>query len=64
FERIALDLGGSLDEVWALLAASYETHALDAGALRAAFVGAVADLVVGDRIPCVMVVWLAIAEAP
>lgn len=57
FERLALDLGGTADEVWRVLAASYQC-----AAARADFLAATADLVVAGRLPLTMVVWLATAS--
>ncbi len=58
FERIALDLGGTVDEVWRVLAASYQC-----AASREDFIAATEDLVVAGRLPLTMVVWLATASA-
>lgn len=58
--RWELDLGGTFDEVWAFLGASYEVPPAAAAAieqaLRAATVG-LADAT--GRVPCTVVTWLA-----
>jgi SAM-dependent methyltransferase len=61
-ERLVVDLGGSVDAVWATLASLYELAPLAAagrdaveGAARAAF----ADLARDGRVPCAMAVGLA-----
>lgn len=59
FERWELDLGGTFDEVWRFLGASYEVPAADAAAVRDQLRAATATLVVDDRIPCRVVTWLA-----
>ena len=61
FERWELDLGGSFDEVWRFLGASYEVEAAEAPALRAQLRAATADLLAGGRVPCRVVTWLATA---
>jgi SAM-dependent methyltransferase len=65
FERWELDLGGSFDEVWRFLGASYELSADDAPAVRAALAAALADLVdrddQGRRVPCRVATFLATA---
>jgi SAM-dependent methyltransferase len=58
FERWPLDFGGTFDEVWSFLGASYEARPEHEARLRAAC----ADL--GERIPCTAVVYLASAERP
>lgn len=60
FERWALDLSGTFDEVWAFLGASYEVHPKNAGAFKAALRTATAQW--GERIPCTAVVYLAQAS--
>ena len=55
-ERIALDLGGTFDDVWAVLGAGYELLDHDAAATREALRVACAEF--GPRVPCTMVVWL------
>jgi SAM-dependent methyltransferase len=65
FERVEVDLGGSFEDVWRFLGASYELAAGDVAAVRAATEVAVADLVDGEgRVPCRIVMWLANARAP
>jgi SAM-dependent methyltransferase len=61
-ERLVVDLGGSVEEVWVTLASLYELAPLGAagrdaleGAARAAF----ADLARDGRVPCAMAVGLA-----
>lgn len=53
FERWAIDLSGTLDEVWAFFAASYQAHADVRAALAAAYGEA--------RVPCTVVMWCATA---
>ncbi len=56
FERWELDLGGTFDEVWAFLGASYEVPAAEAGAIR----GELAAMYSGTaRVPCRVVTWCA-----
>jgi SAM-dependent methyltransferase len=68
FERWEIDLGGTFDEVWRFLGASYELAPDDAGAVRAelaATLGVSADAGppgVAARIPCRMVTWLGTAR--
>jgi hypothetical protein len=62
FERWEVDLGGSFDEVWAFLGASYQLPREEADAVRAelaAQLGAGAE----GRVPCRMVTWLGTARA-
>jgi hypothetical protein len=58
FERWPLDLGGTFEQVWSFLGASYEAHPEHEAQLRTAC----AEF--GDRIPCTAVVYLASAERP
>jgi SAM-dependent methyltransferase len=61
-ERLVVDLGGTVDEVWATLASLYELAPLPAaerGALEVAARAAFADLGRGGRVPCAMAVGLA-----
>ncbi len=63
FERWEVDLGGSFDEVWAFLGASYELPPEEAGAVRAelaASLGAAAGA--EGRVPCRIVTWLGTAR--
>jgi SAM-dependent methyltransferase len=65
FERWEVDLGGSFDEVWSFLDASYQLPREAAGAVRAELAASVANLADPDgRIPCRMVAWLGTARAP
>ena len=71
FERWEVDLGGTFDEVWRFLGASYELSPEDAGAVRAELAAALADRLglggplSGDaRVPCHMVAWLGTASRP
>lgn len=60
FERCELDLGGTFDEVWAFLGASYELTPWAAAGIRADLVTATAGITDPDgRIPCSVVTWLA-----
>ncbi len=56
FERWELDLGGTFDEVWAFLGASYEVPPADAAAIRAELA---AGFVGVERVPCRVVTWCA-----
>ncbi|MEO6777803.1 MAG: class I SAM-dependent methyltransferase [Kofleriaceae bacterium] len=56
FERWALDLSGTFDEVWAFLGASYEVGPERRAALRAALHTATREW--GKMIPCTAVVYL------
>jgi SAM-dependent methyltransferase len=58
FERWPLDFGGTFDEVWSFLGASYEARPEHEAQLRAACA------TLGERIPCTAVVYLASAECP
>jgi SAM-dependent methyltransferase len=61
-ERLVVDLGGTVDEVWTTLASLYELAPLPAaerGALEVAARAAFADLGRGGRVPCAMAVGLA-----
>ncbi len=65
WERWALDLAGTPDEVWPLLGGSYEVTAEAAPTLRTAWMEAIADLVAPDgRVPCQAAVYLAEARRP
>ena len=55
FERWELDLGGTFDEVWQVLGASYEVTSAIAPAIEAALRARYGD----ERVPCRMVTWLA-----
>jgi SAM-dependent methyltransferase len=57
FERWALDVSGTFDQVWTFLGASYEVHPERAAALRSALREATAEW--GDRIPCTAVAYVA-----
>ena len=60
FERWELDLGGTFDEVWAFVGASYEVPAGVAGQIRDELAAATLDLTdATGRIPCTAVTWLA-----
>lgn len=60
FERWELDLGGTFDEVWAFLGASYEVPAAAAAEIRAELEAATAGITdATGRIPCSVVTWLA-----
>jgi SAM-dependent methyltransferase len=54
FERWELDLGGTFDDVWAFLGASYELVRTDADAVRAELHAAI-----GDRATCRVAMFLA-----
>ena len=54
FERWEIDLAGSLDEVWAFLASSYQAHDDVRAQLAAEF---------GERVPCTVVMWCATARS-
>ena len=56
FERCELDLGGTFDEVWAFLGASYELEA-SVGAVIRADLGR--SYPPGARVPCRVVTWIA-----
>jgi SAM-dependent methyltransferase len=61
-ERLVVDLGGTVDEVWTTLASLYELAPLPAAeraALEVAARAAFADLGRGGRVPCAMAVGLA-----
>lgn len=60
FERAELDLGGSFDEVWAFLGASYQVPPDAAAAIR----DELRDHTRGDPVACRAVVWYAEATAP
>ena len=65
YQRIVIDLGGTIDEVWATLATLYELASLDAAslaALRTDFDGLAVSLAVGDRVPCAMAVGVAVTR--
>ena len=65
FERWEVDLGGSLDEVWRFLGASYELPPEAQGAVRAELAASVAELADREgRVPCRIVTWLATARRP
>lgn len=64
FERWELDLGGTFEQVWAVLGTSYELPHDRAHAIRAALEAATADLGGNGRIPCRVVTWLAAARSP
>ncbi|MDB4963875.1 MAG: ubiquinone biosynthesis protein UbiE [Myxococcales bacterium] len=60
FERLEIDLGGSFDEVWAFLGASYEVPAPSADAIRDQLRAATAGITdATGSIPCQVVTWLA-----
>lgn len=60
FERCELDLGGSFDEVWAFVGASYEVPMAAAGGIRDELRTATAGITdATGRIPCTAVTWLA-----
>jgi SAM-dependent methyltransferase len=61
FERWTLDLGGTFDQVWAFLGASYEVAPAHAVELRDALRTATAEW--GDAIPCTVVAYLARATS-
>jgi SAM-dependent methyltransferase len=56
FERWELDLGGTFDEVWAFVGASYEVPPTAADAIREALR---ARYALGERVPCRVVTWCA-----
>jgi SAM-dependent methyltransferase len=62
FERWEVDLGGSFDEVWAFLGASYELPPEDAGAVRAELAASIGPAAAAGRVPCRMVTWLGTAR--
>lgn len=65
FERWELDLGGSFEEVWAFVGASYEVPAVAARALHDQLAAATRDLTdAAGRIPCTAVTWLARVNRP
>jgi SAM-dependent methyltransferase len=65
FERWELDLGGTFDEVWAFLGASYEVPTARAPEIRAELAAATAGITdATGRIPCTAVTWLARAVRP
>jgi SAM-dependent methyltransferase len=60
FERWELDLGGTFDEVWAFVGASYEVPAGVAGRIRQDLAVATQGMTdATGRIPCTAVTWLA-----
>ncbi|MBA3817337.1 MAG: class I SAM-dependent methyltransferase [Deltaproteobacteria bacterium] len=62
FERCAIDLGGSFDEVWAFLGSSYELAGVEVAPIREALADSVAAITdAAGRVPCTMVTWLASA---
>ncbi|MDQ3367005.1 MAG: class I SAM-dependent methyltransferase [Myxococcota bacterium] len=62
FERCAIDLGGSFEEVWAFLGSSYELAGVDVEPIRAALADRVAGLTdEAGRVPCTVVTWFASA---
>jgi SAM-dependent methyltransferase len=66
FDRLAVDLSGTADAVWASLGTMYGVMDLDASAradLRARALAAWAPHTAGDRVACTMVVFLAVAAA-
>jgi SAM-dependent methyltransferase len=63
FERWEVDLGGTFDEIWRFLGASYQLPREDAAAVRAELAAAVAELADAEgRVPCRMVTWLGTAR--
>ena len=54
FERVVLDLGGSFDEVWTFLGASYQLASEHADTVRAAL-----RAQIGERSSCRVVAWVA-----
>jgi SAM-dependent methyltransferase len=63
FERWEIDLGGSFDEVWRYLGASYELPREDAEAVRAELAASIAELADAQgRVPCRIVTWLGTAR--
>jgi len=65
YERWEVDLGGSFDEVWCFLGASYQLPPEDAAAVQAALAASVAELTDAEgRVPCRMVAWLGTARRP
>jgi SAM-dependent methyltransferase len=63
FERWEVDLGGSFDEVWALLGTVYELPREEAEAIRAEVAAQLAALAGAEgRVPCRMVTWLGTAR--
>jgi SAM-dependent methyltransferase len=63
FERWEVDLGGSFDEVWSFLGASYQLLPEDADAVRAELAASLAALAGAEgRVPCRMVAWLGTAR--
>jgi SAM-dependent methyltransferase len=55
FERWPLDLGGTFDDVWTFLAASYQLRASDAARIREALRAAYPD----EHVPCTAVTYCA-----
>jgi len=64
FERWEIDLGGSFDEVWSFLDASYQLPREAAAAVRGELAAATELADPDGRIPCRMVAWLGTARAP
>ncbi len=65
FERWELDLGGTFDEVWAFLGASYEVPRSTAAEIQRDLRAATAGMTdATGRIPCSVVTWLARATRP
>ncbi|HSJ99771.1 MAG TPA: methyltransferase domain-containing protein, partial [Kofleriaceae bacterium] len=64
FERWEVDLGGSFDEVWAFLGASYELPLEEAGAVRAELAASIGPAAAAGRVPCRIVTWLGTARRP
>jgi SAM-dependent methyltransferase len=63
FERWEVDLGGSFDEVWRFLGASYQLPPEAHGAVRAELAGWAAELAGAEgRVPCRIVTWLGTAR--
>jgi SAM-dependent methyltransferase len=65
FERWEVDLGGTLDEVWRFLGASYQLSPEDAGEIRTALAASLAEAGLSDeqgRVPCRIVTWLGMAR--
>lgn len=65
FERWELDLGGTFDEVWAFVGASYEVPAATTGEIREELAAATQGITdATGRIACTAVTWLARVVRP
>jgi SAM-dependent methyltransferase len=65
WKRWEVDLGGTFDEVWRFLGASYQLSPADAGEIRAALAASLAEAGLSGeqgRVPCRIVTWLGMAR--